>query len=123
MPSVKYFSVSACLPRRGMPAFAIHSHKIIYEAEGPNDGLVSVESANAFGRPLPSWPVDHLRQMNWLAPPEHSPVERQPLELHAEIIEHLASLGFGTSMQPAETPPLEAAPALAPCPQAADRVK
>jgi triacylglycerol lipase len=98
-------------------------HAVLAEIEGPNDGVVSVESANAFGRPLPSWPVDHLRQMNWLAPAERGSVERQPLELHAEIIEHLASIGFGTRMPPAEQPPLEAAPAPASCPQAADRVK
>ena len=43
-------------------------HAALGELEGPNDGLVSVRSANAFGTPLPTWPVDHLRQMNWLSP-------------------------------------------------------
>lgn len=100
-----------------------HLHAVLSEIEGPNDGLVSVESANAFGRPLPSWPVDHLRQMNWLAPANRGSIERQPLELHAEIVEHLASLGFGTRVQPVSHPPLDPEPILAPCSQTADRVK
>jgi len=69
-------------------------HAVLGEMEGPNDGLVSVESANAFGIPLPTWPTDHLRQLNWLAH-DHSP-EVEPLELYAQVIAHLASLGFGT---------------------------
>jgi triacylglycerol lipase len=75
-------------------------HEVLSEIEGPNDGLVSVESANAFGRPLPHWPVDHLRQMNWLVRAVHGSVTRPPLELHSEILEHLASLGFGSRTQP-----------------------
>jgi triacylglycerol lipase len=79
-------------------------YEVLAEIEGPNDGLVSVESANAFGRPLPCWPVDHLRQVNWLVAPVHGTVERPPLELHAEIVEHLASLGFASRAQPEPHP-------------------
>ena len=43
-------------------------HAVLGELEGPNDGLVSVASAHAFGTPLPTWPADHLRQMNWMTP-------------------------------------------------------
>ncbi len=88
-------------------------HAILSEMEGPNDGVVSVESANAFGRPLPRWPVDHLRQVNWLVAAVHGSVERPPLELHAEIVEHLASLGFGSGTHPA-TPPAADPPRLSP---------
>jgi triacylglycerol lipase len=64
------------------------------ELEGPNDGLVSVESALAFGTPLPEWPVDHLRQMNWMERDyAHAPLA-PPLELYTHLIAHLASLGF-----------------------------
>ncbi len=42
-------------------------HEVLDEVEGPNDGLVSVRSATAFGEPLDPWPLDHLRQMNWLS--------------------------------------------------------
>ncbi len=82
-------------------------HAVLTEIEGPNDGLVSVESANAFGRPLPSWPVDHLRQMNWLASSENDLTDRQPLDFYAEIVEHLASLGFGKPREPKHQPAIE----------------
>ena len=73
-------------------------HQALLELEGPNDGLVSVESATAFGQTLSSWPVDHLRQMNWLAtrPPAGATYPPYPaVALHyAEILANLARLGF-----------------------------
>jgi len=69
-------------------------HAALEEMEGPNDGLVSVDSANAFGTPLSAWPVDHLQQMNWLVPgasANDSPI----LELYAEIVKQLIASGFG----------------------------
>jgi hypothetical protein len=62
--------------------------------EGPNDGLVPVESALAFGTPLATWQVDHLQQMNWLVPgasAHDSPI----LDLYGGILEHLITSGFG----------------------------
>jgi triacylglycerol lipase len=79
-------------------------HAALSELEGPNDGLVSVASANAFGQPLSPWPVDHLRQMNWLAAQEHDAGDRQPLKLHASIVNHLAAMGFGGEPLPAHAP-------------------
>jgi triacylglycerol lipase len=67
----------------------------LWELEGPNDGLVAVESALAFGTPLPIWPLDHLRQMNWLPPGDTGSLVPPPIALYAEVIDHLASLGFG----------------------------
>ncbi len=64
-------------------------HEALLEWEGPNDGLVSVESAEAFGTPLPSWPLDHFHQLNWFNPPV--PV----LPLYADLLVRLAALGFG----------------------------
>jgi triacylglycerol lipase len=69
-------------------------YAVLGELEGPNDGLVSVESATAFGTPMPEWPADHLRQLNWLAYDHSAGVE--PLELYAQVVNHLADLGFGT---------------------------
>lgn len=40
-------------------------HESMTRWEGPNDGLVSVQSSEAFGQPLEAWPSDHLQQMNW----------------------------------------------------------
>ncbi len=79
------------------------THAALLELEGPNDGLVSVESANAFGTPVPPWPVDHLRQMNWLAIGETDPIVPPAITLYAQVVAHLASLGFGAEA----TSPLE----------------
>jgi triacylglycerol lipase len=111
--SIPCFSVAGDPPAHDVCWPLRRLHAVLSEIEGPNDGVVSVESANAFGRPLRVWPVDHLRQMNWLAPAESGSVERQPLELHAEIVEHLASLGFGRRSQPEPAPALESPPVFA----------
>ncbi|QEH38333.1 Lactonizing lipase precursor [Aquisphaera giovannonii] len=68
-------------------------HDILMELEGPNDGLVSVASAEAFGTPLPRWPADHLRQMNWMTP---GPGWTCPpiADLYAGVVGRLAALGF-----------------------------
>jgi triacylglycerol lipase len=71
------------------------THAALRELEGPNDGLVSVDSACGFGTPLPSWPVDHLRQLNWLGSGEGAGALPPVIELYAQIIAYLASLGFG----------------------------
>jgi triacylglycerol lipase len=71
------------------------THCALWEMEGPNDGLVPVDSATAFGDVLPAWPVDHLGQMNWLAPGEPAPLSPTPIKLYAQLVEQLASLGFG----------------------------
>jgi triacylglycerol lipase len=70
-------------------------HAILSELDGPNDGLVSTESALAFGTALPVWPADHFRQMNWLMKGWAHYIGPLPLELYAQVIAHLASLGFG----------------------------
>jgi triacylglycerol lipase len=70
------------------------THCALWEMEGPNDGLVAVDSASAFGTVLPAWPVDHLRQMNWLAPGERGSPFPPAIDLYAQLIEQLASLGF-----------------------------
>jgi triacylglycerol lipase len=79
-----------CWPLRGL-------YEMLYLLEGPNDGLVSVESALAFGTPLPTKPVDHLRQMNWLAPVPGVPVSPPTLDLYREVVENLARHGFAAT--------------------------
>jgi triacylglycerol lipase len=71
------------------------THWALWEMEGPNDGLVPVDSATAFGEVLPAWPLDHLRQMNWLAPGEPASLSPTPIKLYAQLVERLASVGFG----------------------------
>lgn len=100
---------------RGIPCFSIAGapaahevswplrrlHAALQELEGPNDGLVSLESATAFGEPLTVRPLDHLRQMNWLTPePGPDSPHSCPFDMYAEVLENLARLGFGYSERP-----------------------
>jgi len=62
-PGVRYYSVGACRPWRLVPPFCLHSHKIIHDAEGDNDGLVSVASSK-WGKELGVWPADHFHTIN-----------------------------------------------------------
>ena len=73
-------------------------HEMMQELEGPNDGLVSVASARAFGIPLDDWPADHLRQMNWMTLPVEPSVCPPIPELYARILSNLADLGFGAGL-------------------------
>jgi len=63
VPGVLYFSISAARPWHRVPPWAIHSHKIISDAEGDNDGLVSVKSST-WGEHLGVWPADHWHAVN-----------------------------------------------------------
>jgi triacylglycerol lipase len=69
-------------------------HAALQEMEGPNDGLVSVASAQAFGTPLDPWPIDHLQQMNWFMPGDPVSHASPTLDLYARLLEHLIQLGF-----------------------------
>lgn len=60
---VKYFSISASAPRWRVPPFAWHSWKVVFDAHGPNDGLVAAQSA-IWGKHLETWPVNHWQQIN-----------------------------------------------------------
>ena len=60
---VQYFSVSAARPWHRVPPFAMHAHKVITEAEGDNDCLVSVKSST-WGEHLGIWPADHFHTIN-----------------------------------------------------------
>lgn len=62
-PNVRYFSVSAARPWHRVPAFALHSYKVVFDAEGDNDCLVSVRSAQ-WGEHLGTWPADHFHTVN-----------------------------------------------------------
>lgn len=62
-PQVRYFSVSASRPRHRVPPFAMHAHKIISDAEGDNDSLVSVKSST-WATHLGTWPADHWHTIN-----------------------------------------------------------
>ena len=62
-PNVKYFSVSAARPWNLVPPFALPSWRVVQDAEGDNDGLVSVKSST-WGTHLGVWPADHWHTIN-----------------------------------------------------------
>lgn len=62
-PSVTYVSVTGVRARHEVCPLLRIPHAIIASREGPNDGLVSVESAR-WGRFLGTWPADHIAQVN-----------------------------------------------------------
>lgn len=64
------------------------SHSFLSRWEGPSDGLVPQESAEGWGEPLPPWPHDHFRQINWMTPPwVHPSVIRAYMDLLSRIAE------------------------------------
>jgi triacylglycerol lipase len=63
-PGVRYFSVAGRLPPDHDPQWLL-SHTIVAQEEGPNDGLVSVASAQ-YGESLDVWEGDHLSLVGWL---------------------------------------------------------
>eukprot|EP00741_Cyanophora_paradoxa_P023732 tig00021616_g22923.t1 len=63
-PDVKYFSYGAAAPLEKLNPVWRLSARIIEQAEGPNDGLVSVESAR-WGEYQGTIECDHLQLLNW----------------------------------------------------------
>ncbi len=68
-PGVRYFSVAGNKPRHEMLYALRFCHDVIAPAEGPNDGLVSVRSAQ-WGEFLGEWNCDHVNQVGWVGPRE-----------------------------------------------------
>jgi triacylglycerol lipase len=60
---VKYLSISASRPWHRVAPIFLHSHKLVSDVEGPNDGLVSVASAT-WAQHIETWPADHLHVIN-----------------------------------------------------------
>jgi triacylglycerol lipase len=65
-PGVRYFSVAGRHAGGFCPEWLL-SHAIVAKEEGPNDGLVSVASAQ-WGEALDVWEGDHFSLANWVRP-------------------------------------------------------
>jgi triacylglycerol lipase len=63
--------------------------------DGPNDGLVTIASANAFGTPLDPWPVDHLHQVNGVTEVPTNATCNKVAGLYFDLVNQLSRLGFG----------------------------
>jgi triacylglycerol lipase len=92
--SVRYFSVAG-RHEAGWhsPAWQL-SHPIVTQAEGPNDGLVSVASAT-YGESCEVWDGDHFSLINWGNPfaGRNASVKDRSAQ-YAKIIGRLSDEGF-----------------------------
>lgn len=64
VPNVRYRSVAGVCERRDLGAQWWLPSRIVGQAEGPNDGVVSVRSAT-WGERTDIWSADHLNLVNW----------------------------------------------------------
>jgi triacylglycerol lipase len=93
IPAVRYFSISAQRAWRRVPPVFLHSHKVVHDAEGPNDGIVSVRSA-AWGEHLGTWPCDHLHAVNKRLLPELHDRTGYVTPRYLAVIDHLCAEGL-----------------------------
>lgn len=86
---VACFSVAGDPPPDDVCFLLRRLHASMRRWEGPNDGLVSVRSSEAFGTPLEAWPSDHLQQMNWWTGSPRLEVPPKIAGCYQAIIENL----------------------------------
>eukprot|EP01087_Luapelamoeba_hula_P012643 TRINITY_DN3533_c0_g1_i1.p1 TRINITY_DN3533_c0_g1~~TRINITY_DN3533_c0_g1_i1.p1 ORF type:complete len:240 (+),score=25.61 TRINITY_DN3533_c0_g1_i1:270-989(+) len=67
MPDVRYYSFGGSKPRDRMHTLLKFPYDVIYEAEGDNDGLVSVESSK-WGEAFELVHADHIEAINLTLP-------------------------------------------------------
>lgn len=68
---VRYFSIAGDKPVARTLYILRPSHKIIAREEGPNDGLVAIESAR-WGETFEIWDCDHVNLVGWTGPLERA---------------------------------------------------
>lgn len=67
VPTVRYFSVAGRHARDWLSPEWLVPHRVVSDAEGPNDGIVSVASAR-WGESMDVWDGDHINLVNWSTP-------------------------------------------------------
>lgn len=88
--NVRYFSVAGRHPNGGWTSRFHLLHEFVRHSEGPNDGIVSVNSAT-YGESCDEWEGDHLSLVNWPDPTAPAP-DRGPD--YARLLGRLADEGF-----------------------------
>jgi triacylglycerol lipase len=91
---VRYFSVAGNKQRNEMLYALRFSHDVIAAVEGPNDGLVSLQSAR-WGEFLGEWNCDHLNMVGWSGPREW--LARYAIDVrpcYRTIVQRLQGCGF-----------------------------
>ena len=86
--NVRYYSVAAEHDGSLASPEWLLSYGIVKEAEGPNDGVVSVASAR-YGEDCEIWPGDHFTLVNW-----KTIKGGEPLDKWRELMERWKKAGF-----------------------------
>jgi triacylglycerol lipase len=94
VPGVRYFSVAGQHDGHFLNAEFLLPYRIVLEKEGPNDGVVSVASAN-YGERMDIWEGDHFSLVNWLNPlARHRSFWRDPAARYGPMLSRLADEGY-----------------------------
>jgi triacylglycerol lipase len=92
VPGVRYFSVAGRHDGHYLNPQWLLPYNIVLEAEGPNDGVVSVGSAT-YGESLDVWEGDHLHLVNWISPLGRGPASAAAAR-YGPLARRLADAGF-----------------------------
>jgi triacylglycerol lipase len=93
-PGIRYFSVAGRYAHGWHSPHWHISHPIVTQAEGDNDGIVSIASAT-YGESCEIWQGDHLSLINWLNPFAGArALSRNRTEQFGKIVRRLADEGF-----------------------------
>lgn len=75
-----------------MAPIFLHSHKIITDLEGANDGMVSVGST-IWGEHLETWPCDHLHMVNRRLVPQIATRSKDVCGRYVQVLRSLEETG------------------------------
>ena len=89
-PNVRYFSVAGRHPGVGWRGRMYLLYHFVRQAEGDNDGIVSLTSAN-HGESCEIWDADHMHLVNW---PDPTGPSTDRKENYANLLGRLADEGF-----------------------------
>ncbi len=91
---VRYFSVAGKHDGHFLNAEFYLPYRIVLEKEGPNDGVVSVASAQ-YGERLDLWDGDHFSLVNWFNPlARHRSFWRNPAAKYGPLLARLKDEGY-----------------------------
>jgi triacylglycerol lipase len=94
VPTVRYYSMAARHDGNFYRPEWLLPYHIVLTTEGPNDGVVSVASAE-HGEVLEVCEGDHLSLVNWFNPFDPCRgADRAPLPRYAKILQRLADAGY-----------------------------
>jgi triacylglycerol lipase len=94
MPGVRYFSVAGQHNGAYLNPEWLLPYNIVYKAEGPNDGIVSMTSAK-YGETMEVWEGDHFSLVNWLNPlGRNRSFWRDPAKRYGPLVRRLAEEGY-----------------------------